>query len=123
MVELYRENFRLLHRTPVPLSGQFSIEQWHYVCLFTLEMFSIAGGFLSLERDLVVKERLARESYRVGQEGEFLLYDSFHKPIETVKGKIVKLMDGEDSLYAIIETERGIRPGRLCRSAIRQNGH
>ena len=78
---------------------------------------------MSLEKDLVVKERVPNESYRVGQEGEFLLYDSFHNPIETVKGTIVKLMDGEDSLYAIIETERGMRPGRLCRSAIRQNKH
>jgi hypothetical protein len=85
--------------------------------------FQLQEVFLALKIDLVGKERLPNESYRVGQEGEFLLYDSFHKPIETVKGKIVKLMDGEDSLYAVIETERGMRPGRLCRSAIRQNGH
>lgn len=59
-----------------------------------------------------------KEDFWVGQEGEFLLYDSFHRPIETVQGKIIKLIDGKDSLYALIETERGIRPGRLRRSAI-----
>lgn len=59
-----------------------------------------------------------KEDFWVGQEGEFLLYDSFHRPIETVQGKIVKLLEGKDSLYALIETERGIRPGRLGRSAI-----
>lgn len=86
-------------------------------------MNQITGGFLSLKRAAVVREPWAMNEYQVGQEGEFLLYDSFHHPIETVKGKIVRLMDGEDSLYAIIETERGMRPGRLCRSANRQNNH
>lgn len=60
------------------------------------------------------------QEFCIGQEGEFLLYDAFHRPLETVQGKIVKLMDGKDALYALIETERGIRPGRLSRSAIRR---
>lgn len=65
-----------------------------------------------------MNEQSPNETFRVGQEGEFELFDAFHRPIETVQGKIVHLMDGKDSLYALIETKRGIRPGRLCRSAI-----
>lgn len=61
------------------------------------------------------------EDFRVGQEGEFQLYDAFHRPIETVQGRIVQLMDGKDCLYALIETKRGVRPGRLCRTAISPN--
>lgn len=55
----------------------------------------------------------ATAGYHVEQEGEFILYDSLHRPIETVEGKIVALIEGEQSFYAMIETERGVRPGRL----------
>lgn len=51
--------------------------------------------------------------FHVGQEGEFLLHDAFKRPIEKVRGKIVTLMEGENSLYAMLRTERGLRPGRL----------
>lgn len=78
---------------------------------------------MSVEKDFATKGQQSMEDFQVGQEGEFLLYDSFHKPIEKVRGKIVKLMDGKDSLYAILETERGMRPARLCRSAITQDRH
>lgn len=54
------------------------------------------------------------EEYYVGQTGSFMLLDAFYNPIETVQGRIVQLMDGKDSLYAMIETERGVRPARLC---------
>jgi hypothetical protein len=79
--------------------------------------------FLSVQKDFGANIQHANAGFKVGQEGEFLLYDSFHNPIETVRGKIVKLMDGKDSLYAILETEQGMRPARLCRSAIRQSEH
>lgn len=51
----------------------------------------------------------------IGQEGEFQLLDSFSNPIEIVEGKIVKIMESENSnsVYAMIATERGIRPARL----------
>ena len=70
-----------------------------------------------IERD-IVNDLRTKEDFWVGQEGEFLLYDSFHHPIGTVHGKIIQLMDGKDSLYALIETKRGVRPGRLRRSVI-----
>lgn len=78
---------------------------------------------MPVKKNSAAKDQQSMEDFQVGQEGEFLLYDSFHEPIETVRGKIVKLMDGKDSLYAILETERGMRPARLCRSAITQDGH
>jgi hypothetical protein len=52
--------------------------------------------------------------YHVGQAGEFLLLDAFNQPIESVHGQIVRLMEGKNSLYAMIQTERGLRPGRLA---------
>lgn len=55
----------------------------------------------------------ANEGFHVGQEGEFLLHDSFRRPMETVRGQIVTLVRGESSLYALLKTDRGIRPGRL----------
>jgi len=56
-----------------------------------------------------------RREFFVGQEGEFQLLDSFSNPIEIVAGKIVKIMKSENSnsVYAMIATERGIRPARL----------
>lgn len=78
---------------------------------------------MSFQKDFATRIQLAKGGFQVGQEGEFLLYDSFHNPIETVRGKIVKLMEGKDSVYAILETERGMRPARLCRSAIRRSEH
>lgn len=60
-----------------------------------------------------VKYHRAAGGYYVGQEGEFLLHDSFSQPIETVRGKIVTLVEGQSSLYALLRTDRGIRPGRL----------
>jgi len=56
-----------------------------------------------------------RDKYYIGQVGDFLLYDSFYNPIERIHGKIVNLMDGQKALYALIETERGIRPARLAK--------
>lgn len=56
----------------------------------------------------------ARAGFHVDQKGEFVLYDSLHRPIEKVEGKIVALMEGDNSFYAMIETERGVRPGRLA---------
>ena len=76
---------------------------------------------MSVQMDFAAKDVQSRKGFQVGQIGEFTIYNSFHEPIETVRGRIVKLMDGKDSLYALIETERGMRPARLCRSAIRQN--
>ncbi len=55
----------------------------------------------------------AREGFHVGQEGEFLLHDSFKRPLELVRGKIVSLIEGKSSLYALLQTEKGVRPGRL----------
>jgi hypothetical protein len=52
--------------------------------------------------------------YHVGQAGEFLLLDAFNQPIESVHGEIVQLMEGKNSLYAMIQTARGLRPGRLA---------
>jgi hypothetical protein len=52
--------------------------------------------------------------FHVGQAGEFLLLDAFNQPIEAVEGEIVRLMKGETALYAMIQTERGLRPGRLA---------
>jgi hypothetical protein len=61
-----------------------------------------------------VKFFRAKEGFHIGQEGEFLLHDSFNRPIEKVKGKIVSLMEGKtSSLYVMILTDRGMRPGRL----------
>jgi hypothetical protein len=57
---------------------------------------------------------LSREGFHVGQEGEFLLLDAFNQPIESVQGEIVQLMEGKNSLYAMIMTARGLRPGRLA---------
>lgn len=76
---------------------------------------------MSVKMDFVAKDIQSRKEFRVGQTGEFTIYNSFHEPIEKVRGRIVRLMDGKDSLYALIETERGMRPARLCRSAIWQN--
>lgn len=56
------------------------------------------------------------QEFCVGQEGKFLIYDAFHEPIETIHGKIVQLMEGQESLYALIQTKRGLRPARLCRA-------
>jgi hypothetical protein len=52
----------------------------------------------------------------VGQEGEFILLDSFSNLIEKVSGRIVRLMEGKNgrSIYAMISTERGVRPARLA---------
>jgi hypothetical protein len=55
----------------------------------------------------------SKEGYHVGQKGDFWLHDSFKQPIEKVRGEIVSLMEGKDSLYAMLRTERGLRPGRL----------
>lgn len=52
--------------------------------------------------------------YHVGQAGDFLLLDAFNQPIEAVHGEIVQLMEGQNSLYAMIRTARGLRPGRLA---------
>jgi hypothetical protein len=52
--------------------------------------------------------------YHVGQAGDFLLLDAFNQPIEAVYGEIIQLMEGTNSLYAMIRTERGLRPGRLA---------
>lgn len=60
-----------------------------------------------------VKYHMAAGGFQVGQEGEFLLHDAFKRPIETVRGTIVTLMEGESSLYAMLRTDRGLRPGRL----------
>lgn len=60
-----------------------------------------------------VKYYMTKEGFHVGQEGDFLLHDSLRQPIETIHGKIVSLMEGESSLYALLRTDRGIRPGRL----------
>ena len=56
-----------------------------------------------------------RREFFVGQEGEFQLLDSFSNPIETVEGEIVRIMESENSnsIYAMIATKRGVRPGRL----------
>jgi hypothetical protein len=54
------------------------------------------------------------QDFHVGQAGEFLLLDAFNQPLEAVHGKIVQLMEGETALYAMIQTERGLRPGRLA---------
>ena len=56
----------------------------------------------------------AASGFHVDQEGEFVLYDSLSRPIEKVEGKIVALMEGEKAFYAMIKTERGVRPGRLA---------
>jgi hypothetical protein len=65
---------------------------------------------------MVSQKRQATADFFVGQEGEFLLLDSFSNLIEIVTGKIIRLMDGKNghSLYAMISTERGIRPARLA---------
>lgn len=52
----------------------------------------------------------------VGQKGEFTLLDSSRQPIETVHGEIVRLMKDQQGreVYAMLDTERGIRPARLA---------
>lgn len=60
-----------------------------------------------------VKYHMAMGEFHVGQEGEFVLHDAFKRPIEKVRGKILTLMEGETALYAMLRTERGLRPGRL----------
>ncbi len=61
-----------------------------------------------------VKYYMSREGFYVGQEGEFLIHDSLKRPIERIRGKIITLMGGKTaSLYAMVQTERGMRPGRL----------
>ncbi|MBE0596928.1 MAG: hypothetical protein IH614_06655 [Desulfuromonadales bacterium] len=60
-----------------------------------------------------VKYHQAKEGFHVGQVGDFLLHDSFNRPIETIHGQIVTLVEGKSSLYALLRTETGIRPGRL----------
>ena len=61
----------------------------------------------------LVKYHTAKEGFHVGQEGEFLLHDSFKRPLERVRGKIVSLIEGKGSLYALLQTDNGVRPGRL----------
>ncbi len=56
---------------------------------------------------------MKKEGYYVGQKGDFWLHDSFKRPIEKVRGEIISLMEGKDSLYAMLRTERGTRPARL----------
>lgn len=62
------------------------------------------------------QECRAMADFFVGQEGEFALLDSFSNLIEMVNGRILRLMAGENagSVYALIITERGIRPARLA---------
>ncbi len=55
----------------------------------------------------------SKAGYYVGQKGDFWLHDSLKRPIEKVRGEIVSLMEGKDSLYAMLRTDRGMRPGRL----------
>ncbi len=57
---------------------------------------------------------VAEAGFHVGQQGEFVLYDAFHRPIETVRGKIHSLMEGDGALYAMLRTDDGIRPARLA---------
>ena len=66
-----------------------------------------------LEERAAIKFHMAKEGFHVGQEGEFLLHDSRKRPIEMVRGKIVTLVEGERSLYAMLQTDNGMRPGRL----------
>lgn len=60
-----------------------------------------------------IKYYREKAGFHVGQEGEFLLHDSFMRPIETVRGQIISLIEGRTSLYAMLRTESGVRPGRL----------
>ncbi|MFA5515535.1 MAG: hypothetical protein WDA20_04545 [Desulfuromonadales bacterium] len=67
-----------------------------------------------VKEEVKVKFHMTKEGFFVGQEGEFLIHDSRKMPIERVKGKIVSLMEGDtSSLYAMLQTDRGVRPGRL----------
>lgn len=61
-------------------------------------------------------QKRQKADFFVGQEGDFLLLDSFSDLIEVVNGEIVQLMEGENanSVYAMILTERGVRPARLA---------
>ena len=60
-----------------------------------------------------IQYHIEKEGFYVGQEGEFLLRDSNKNPMYSVRGKILKIMEGKSSLYAMIQTESGLRPGRL----------
>ena len=60
-----------------------------------------------------VRYHTAVEGFHVGQEGDFIIRDSLKQPIETVRGKIISLMEGSNALYAMLQTDRGVRPGRL----------
>lgn len=85
------------------------------VAVLDKEINLTRGILPEVRQDMSIPERQAKGNFFVGQEGEFLLLDSCLQPIETVKGKIVRLMEGNgpDSLYAMIMTERGVRPARL----------
>ena len=69
---------------------------------------------LSTEGSGSIRYHIEKEGFYVGQEGEFLLRDSNKKPMYSVRGKILKIMEGKSSLYAMIQTESGLRPGRLA---------
>lgn len=60
-----------------------------------------------------MKKVREKSGFYVGQEGEFEILDTLARPIETVQGRITELIEGEESLYALIRTEKGLRPGRI----------
>jgi hypothetical protein len=62
---------------------------------------------------MTVKHLKSGGGYHVGEEGEFTVHDAYNQPIETIRGKILNLIEGEKSLYAMIRTDRGVRPARL----------
>ena len=92
-------------------------EEGHGCCLPD-EAINYTRGYFpeGAQTGMSIQETQARLDFYVGQEGEFLLLDSFSNPIETVTGKILRLMAGNhtDVLYAMLQTERGIRPARLA---------
>ncbi len=97
---------------PEPRKGKGTHIAYPMRQLITQEDFVLRGA----QTGMGIQETQASLEFFVGQEGEFLLLDSFSNPIETVTGKILRLMEGNhtDALYAMIQTERGIRPARLA---------
>lgn len=51
--------------------------------------------------------------YRIGQEGKFINLDAFGRPKETVRGKIIFLVEVQGHLYVLIETPSGDQALRL----------
>ncbi len=52
--------------------------------------------------------------FYVRKRGVYNLYDAFHRPYDSVEGEIVKLMEGDGALYAMLRTDSCVRPARLA---------